>query len=768
MKKFGIILFLALFCFTFSSLAQEEVLIDITKTDKQLENIELLVKKQNVSSKELSEQLKIINELQIQINQAKSVYQQKKESIQKRLQALGDLPAEGIKETTDIADKRKEFTKTEEEHKAQIAQIELLNTKIEEINALILKIRNQSLLNKILTREPSVFQLQTLKNTPLKLGIFSFNMLKSPYHWYKNLKPKDRQTVNDNITFILCGFIIILISAFYLSFYIRKTFGYKDCKEEPPFFKKVISNIAMIISFGIIPAAILGTISLWLDDTKLINNDSFGKTLQLILLYLLIFFIIRAFVKVIFVPKCSYWRLFNIDDYKAKSASRTIVFWSVIVLSCDFLFRYAINQEPDYDTVYLLQIINICIKSLSIIFITRSLLYGKKEPDNTETQKNDFSLSVQSKIMLSISFLMGINFLLPLIGYVRLGEYIVNNFVLSICIIIFFITIKFLARLLLKQFFSLKFLTQVLHLNPKTLVKIRFWILFALSPALWIIAIIAILGTWGVSTDIMLHDIKKFLLGFDIGGMHISIISLLIGFCSFFISMFIFKSLRRSLLSGNLSKIEMAEDSRNSLASGISLIGFIVSIIIAIAVMGGSLSSITLIAGALSFGIGLGLQNIVNNFVSGIIIIFERPIKIGDWVIIKGQEGVVKSISMRATLLEAFDKSNIIIPNSEILSSSLVNRTYSARIGLIEITLNTRYSIDIKDFEEKLLNISASTMGILTSPAPSLAFTDFTENYLIFKLYCYTENIYSRQTIINILRTKILQEYKDKKVLFNN
>ena len=82
MKKFGIILFLALFCFTFSSLAQEEVLIDITKTDKQLENIELLVKKQNVSSKELSEQLKIINELQIQINQAKSVYQQKKESIQ--------------------------------------------------------------------------------------------------------------------------------------------------------------------------------------------------------------------------------------------------------------------------------------------------------------------------------------------------------------------------------------------------------------------------------------------------------------------------------------------------------------------------------------------------------------------------------------------------------------------------------------------------------------------------------------------------------------
>lgn len=764
MKIFITVIFLILT--SANAFAQENTNIDIIKTNKQLENIEKNINQGKFSSTELTEQLKIINNIQNQTNQVKLIYQQKKENVQKRLQALGDIPTDGINEAEDIANKRKEFTKTEEEHKAQIAQIELINTKIDEINALILKTRNQSLLNRILVKDESVFQIARLRKSLLQLSIFSYNIIKSPYVWYNNLTEEDKKSVGKNFGVTSVISCVIFIASIYLSLYIRRRFGYKDCLNPPTYKQKIQSNLAMIFSFGIIPASIFGGFIIWIKRTQILLNNQLGMILYLTSLYLLIFFTIRACVKVIFVPKCSYWRIIKINDYKAITASRLILFWSMIILISEFFFKLSIEQKEPDEIIYLLQIINIFTKALGIIFVSKSLLYKKANINEQNEQKDDYKLSIESKIFMFISFMMLITMILSLIGYVRLADFTINRFIISILVILVYIIINLILHYLLHRFLKFNFFTQILHINPKSLAKTEFWLTVFLKPFIFICAIISILGVWGFSVDIMLHDIKNFLLGFNIGGMHISITSALMGILSFFVSMFVFKSLRTSLLHGTLSKIDMEQGSRSSLASSISLIGFIISVIIAITVMGGSLNNITLIAGALSFGIGLGLQNIVNNFVSGIIIIFEKPIKIGDWVNIKGQEGIVKTISMRATLLEAFDKSNIIIPNSEILSSSLVNRTYSARVGLIEIALNIKYTADIKYVEETLIDIASSTMGILSSPSPSVSFSDMTEKYLIFKLNCYTENIYSRQNIANQLRSKILINFTKSEVLW--
>ncbi len=764
MKKFIISLFLIL---TFSIFtAKAEIEIDISNIAKQLDKIETLINQNKISSKEISEQVKVINGLQTDLNQTKAIYQQKKENIEKKLEALGEISTNASTEATDIAKQRQEFIKSEEQHKAKIAKIELLNTKIDEINTLILKVRNQSILNRILIKDISIFKFDKLKNSVLQLGIFSYDILKSPYSWYKNLSSDNKKSVNKHIWSILIGFSLILFLAFYLSLRIRKKFGYKECSEEPSYLQKIQSNIAMIFSFGIIPCTLFGAFIIWLKNQQILLNDKLGQILYQATIYLLIFFIIRACVKVIFVPKCSYWRIIKIDDYKARLSSRLILFWSILILTSDFLFNLSVYEDSLGEVSYLLKIINIFTKSLGTIFVSRSLLYNKNDDITQNEPKEDYPLSVSGKISLFISFTMLACMFLALIGYVNLSDYIINNFIVSIFIIIFYQIINLFLRYLLQNFFKLEFLSKTLRVSHKSFSKIVFWLTLMLNPLIFACTVITVLGIWGFSIDIMLHKIKNFLNGFNIGDMHISITSVLIGILSFLISMFLFKSLKNSLLKGSLSKIDMEEGSRSSLASSIGLIGFIVSSVVAIMVMGGSLSNITLIAGALSFGIGLGLQNIVNNFVSGIIIIFEKPIKIGDWVVIKGQEGIVKTISMRATLLEAFDKSNIIIPNSEILSSSLINRTYSARVGLISIAVNIKYDADIKYVEDTLIEIASSTMGILTSPSPSVSFSDMTEKYLIFKLNCYTENIYSRQNITNQLRSKILEDFTKNKILW--
>ena len=278
---------------------------------------------------------------------------------------------------------------------------------------------------------------------------------------------------------------------------------------------------------------------------------------------------------------------------------------------------------------------------------------------------------------------------------------------------------------------------------------------------MWILGALSLLAVWGVSVDLLLARVKTFLVGFNIGGIHISITSILLGIISFFILLSLFKMLKNSFINGNLSKIEMSDGLRNSVVSSIGFLGFIISGILAIAVMGGSLSSIAIIAGALSFGVGLGLQNMVSNLAAGMTILWERPIKIGDWVIINGQEGIVKQINMRSTELETFDQSTIIIPNSDILSKSLTNYTYSGRQGRVVIKVGVGYGSDVEQVKQALLALAVANADVLDSPEPSVSISNLGDSSLEFQLNCYTSNIFRRGAIGDDLREKIINRFRE-------
>lgn len=740
--------------------------LDVKSINKQLDTIQKRLSKEVVDSKNITEDLKTINLLQNEINQAKTVVTDELQNVQKRITALGEAPKDGAKEASEIATNRKTFTAEEDANKAKLAQIELINAKIGEINNLILKVRNQTLFKRILVRQTSVFQIKEFAHSILNFGTFMFDILKSPYVWYQGLDETQKQTVRKNVGYVMAVFAFVLSLAFYLSFYVRRRFGYRDCAEDPTYSQKLQSAAAMAFSFGLLPAVTLGALWVWIDETEVINGN-LGKLLSLLIVYLLAFFLIRAAVRVIFVPKCGAWRIVEMPDRQAKSVSRALICSALIVLSAQFLLHFAQKIDAAEDVIFALRVLAVTAKSFSIIIVVRKYLYSPiDDTEVTALEDGSVAISNEAKFSLMITIFAGLAFIISLFGYVRLSEYVIDRFLYSVAAVGIFWLIDKAIRILIRQILRFKFWSRSFYIKPRFLVKIEFWFGILLKPAIWFAVAISILGIWGFSVDIMLHDIKNFLLGFNIGDMHVSIVSILLGIASFIVSMYIFKSLKRSIQVGQLSKMDMEEDSRNSLAAGIGLIGFIISLMIAFAVMGGSLSSIALIAGALSFGVGLGMQNIVSNFVSGIIIIFERPIKIGDWVIINGQEGIVKTINMRATLLEAFNKSDVIIPNSTILSGTLINMTYSNRIGRVEIKVGVTFTNDVKKIQETLIKIASDTPGVLTNPAPTVAFTDIAGSQLIFQLNCFTANVYNRQSIANMIREKILQDFsKDGIVL---
>ena len=178
----------------------------------------------------------------------------------------------------------------------------------------------------------------------------------------------------------------------------------------------------------------------------------------------------------------------------------------------------------------------------------------------------------------------------------------------------------------------------------------------------------------------------------------------------------------------------------------------VIGIVVALAFLGLDFSKLTLIASALSIGIGFGLKNIIDNISSGAILLFERSIRVGDWVIVGTTEGFVKSISLRSTRIRTWDQADVIVPNSDLITARVTNWTLTKPSGRIRIPLSVAYGTDPKIVEDLLLEVAQSNLEVIndgSTPAPIVLFLGFGESALDFELRCFIKNIVRRFVVIS-------------------
>lgn len=190
-----------------------------------------------------------------------------------------------------------------------------------------------------------------------------------------------------------------------------------------------------------------------------------------------------------------------------------------------------------------------------------------------------------------------------------------------------------------------------------------------------------------------------------------------------------------------------------------------VGFIIILQTVGINLSSITILLGALGVGIGFGLQNVTNNFVSGLIILFERPIKVGDRIEVAGVTGDVINISMRATTIITNDNISIIVPNSEFISSTVINWSHSDRNVRFNFPVGVSYKEDPEKIKQILLEVADSNSGVLKNPKADVLFTDYADSALVFTLRVWTtEYIVKPGVLKSQLYFEIFRRFKEEGV----
>lgn len=157
-------------------------------------------------------------------------------------------------------------------------------------------------------------------------------------------------------------------------------------------------------------------------------------------------------------------------------------------------------------------------------------------------------------------------------------------------------------------------------------------------------------------------------------------------------------------------------------------------IILALSSLGVDLSKFNLMAGALGLGIGFGLQNVISNFVSGLILVFERPILVGDTVEVNNLMGTVKRIGVRSSNISTFDGAEVVVPNTNLISNDLINWTLSSNLKRVEILIGTAYGTDPNEVLKLLMEVVNENDDILKNPGPQTLFSDFGDSSLNFRL----------------------------------
>ena len=405
----------------------------------------------------------------------------------------------------------------------------------------------------------------------------------------------------------------------------------------------------------------------------------------------------------------------------------------------------------------LLLILFVCLLCISII--------RRKSKENGIQEKAQvtyagFSVKSLKKIFLGGAIFSGIYFVLSFSGYHQLIIYLTYRAVLIAVVAVILLGVQRLIKMFFQQIISAgeegskeRSMIKAFLDMASTLLG---WGLFFLG----VFLVVEILGLRHEAIEFIIQAAQKPF--FTLGNVNLSVWLLF----KVLIILWVFIT-GSNLLDGFLRKnvykrVHLDESVQYTFSVTIKYIMLIIGVLIGLSSLGVELAALTVFAGTIGIGIGFGLQDIAKNFISGLVMLVERPVKVGDYIEVKGLPGKVKAIKARSTIVDTFDNISVIVPNAEFMNQQVVNWSYSDRITRLKLPVGVAYGTDPELVKTTLLEAAKSHPEVLRRPESYVWFTEFGDSSLNFELYIWTNDPNNRFTIKSQINFEINRLFKEK------
>jgi len=484
----------------------------------------------------------------------------------------------------------------------------------------------------------------------------------------------------------------------------------------------------------------------------------------------------------VFSPRRPAWRVAALESTEALTV-RWLVLMATLVIMLELIIIEAAElfAPSASDLVYLVKAASAVLLSVTLFLLCRSRLWRKPEAGASDSPNAEVGAASPSpalpvapetseessptprdqgwRLARRIGRVLAVLALVAvLVGYVALGHYAMSR----LFYLMGFGALVWLLRALLRE--GLRQLDAHVS-SPQGGQEpaegaMNLWFGFLIDAVAFLVFLPPALVMLGLEWAVVRDGLHDALFGFEIGGIRLSLWKILTAIGIFLALVYVTRLVQRTAETRIFAKSRMDTGVRDSLKTLIGYAGIILALAVSVTTLGFDLSNLAIIAGALSIGIGFGLQSIVNNFVSGLILLFERPIKVGDWIVTPSGEGIVKRISVRSTEIQTFSRASVIVPNSELISSAVTNWTHKSTLGRVELLVGVSYDADPEEVIAILEEAANECELMLRYPPPYVYFADFGDSALIFDLRGFIRDIGNVLKVRTALRIAIFKKLK--------
>jgi potassium-dependent mechanosensitive channel len=525
--------------------------------------------------------------------------------------------------------------------------------------------------------------------------------------------------------------------------------------EEPPFWKRA-STAASVILLRSAPV-VLPIIFLFnaADQADPFPDQverlfySLGRSLTIIV-------VVHALMATVLSPGAPRWRLLPMSDWAASRISALILALVLVYGVTTFLYSAARNvQAPFSLTLALALPSNFIVAALFAAILRTPLKNGRVEGMPTLDWLGFLRVPMW---IVTIGIVVT-----ALSGYLALSRFIAQQLIVtgSILALVYLLLlwVDGFAQSMSEETTRVGARLSNLSLDRDRRERLSVPVSLLLKFVVLIASVPFILNQWGYPWPDIVELYRQLFFGFRVGNTEISLAAILASIIVFVLGYFAAKLFQGWLDAQVLKPAGLSGGVRDSIRTTVGYAGVFAAALIALSYAGFNLSNIAIVAGALSVGVGLGLQAVVSNFVSGLILLAERPIKVGDLVTVGGEEGYVRKISVRSTEIETGDRANVLVPNSSFITEKVKNWTLRNNIVRLKIAVGVAYGADPRQVKAVLLKVAQDNLNVMTSPEPFVDFEDFGADAMNFKLYAYIGDLNKSTSTRTDLRIAILEAF---------